>query len=197
MSSLLFKIKSDLLHITSSNKIKLRKLEDPILREVASEVPLELIATNEFRAFTNTMVTIMQNNRGQGIAAPQVGVNLKVIAVQFTEQDLKMAEKCYGNLGVKKRQMKFYPLRIFINPKMQVVNFDTTEFEEGCLSLDNTKGIVKRYKEIELTALNEQGEFVRTNVSGWMARIIQHEIHHLKGLLIVDYFVRKKHLWSK
>ena len=197
MSSLFYKIKNDISNLLSSDKIKLRQIGDPLLRNVSREVPVDYISTQEFKDLVNKMVSIMHTNKGQGIAAPQVGVDLQVIAIEFTERDIEMATKMFGRNEVEKRQMRLFPLHIFINPKMKVLNYESTYFEEGCLSILGTVGIVPRYREVELKYINEKGDNLSMKFDGWLARLVQHEMHHLKGFLIVDFFVTKKSLWKK
>ncbi|XP_065662216.1 peptide deformylase, mitochondrial [Hydra vulgaris] len=195
MSSLFYKLKSEIDILLTREKIKLRQNGDPVLRKVAREVPLDYINTQDFKDLITKMILIMRSNKGQGIAAPQVGVDLQVIAIEFTDHDLEMATKQYGKNEVEKRQMRTFPLHIFINPKLKIINYETTCFEEGCLSILGTVGVVQRYREVQLEFVNEKGDNVLMNFDGWLARMVQHEMHHLKGLLILDFFTKKKNFF--
>lgn len=134
----------------------------------------------------------MHDKNGQGIAAPQLGIDLQIIAFEFSEKDFDNAVKYYGLPETQKRGMRVYPLTVFVNPELRVIDFKKTAFEEGCLSLPNRIGFVERYEAVEIKGYDENGEWRSIKLDGWMARIAQHEVHHLKGLLISDYFVTKR-----
>lgn len=191
MISLALRFASSLFQLHNDN-IRLCKQGDPMLRQPARELSNDEINTEDFKTLVDRMVQIMQEHGGQGLAAPQVGIDVQLIVFQFTEDDYQNALKCYGKHGVQKREMRVFPLTVLVNPKMKVSDFNRTVFEEGCLSLQRTVGKVERYKTISVEGLNEHGEIIQFNATGWMARILQHEIHHLKGILISDCFVKMK-----
>lgn len=193
MVSLLFRFASSLVRLQDFN---LRQNGDKCLRQQTRDVTPEEIQSEEFQNLIDKMISIMRENYGQGLAAPQVGSNLRLIIVEFADEDYKNCVNYYGQREVEKRGMKIFPLTVLVNPTMCVVDFDKTTFEEGCLSLTTT-GLVERFKKIEMEALDRHGNNVKFWVDGWTARIFQHEMHHLKGLLISDYFVQKSKSWLK
>ena len=193
MVSLLFRFASSLIKLKDVN---LRHSGDTCLRQQTRDVTTEEIKSEEFQNLIDKMIAIMRENYGQGLAAPQVGSNLCLIVVEFADEDYKNCINYYGQREVEKRGMKIFPLTVLVNPIMRVVDFDKTTFEEGCLSLTAT-GLVERFKIVEMEALDRYGNNVQFRVDGWMARIFQHEMHHLKGLLISDYFVQKSRSWIK
>ena len=191
MVSLLFRFSSNLIKLQD---VHLRKNGDVSLRQQTRDVTREEIESDEFQGLVDKMVGIMRENYGQGLAAPQVGSNLRLIVVEFAGEDYKNSVDYYGTREVEKRDMKIFPLTVLVNPTMRVVDFETTTFEEGCLSLAAT-GLVERFKKVEMEALDRHGNNIKFTVDGWTARIFQHEMHHLKGLLISDYFIQKSKNW--
>jgi len=138
---------------------------NPVLRTVSKEVNR---ITPEIHILIKDMIDTLKASpiRGVGLAAPQVGVNLRVVIVLL--KDTKSEE--------------IVPL---INP--QIVSSQGEEEDyEGCLCLPRLYGKVKRYQEVKLKALNERGELLIMVLKGLPARVIQHEIDHLDGILFVD-----------
>ena len=136
------------------------KYPDPILRKKSEEV--EEI-TEETKKLAQELKETMLANQGIGLAAPQVGVLKRIIVVQ--------AEK---------------GPQIFINPKIIKKSRETLIEEEGCLSFPGLFLKIKRAKEVEVEALNENGEKIFLKAEGLPARIFQHEIDHLDGVLFID-----------
>jgi peptide deformylase len=138
-----------------------------VLRKKSQEVK-EI--TPEIKKLGFDMIDIMIKNKGVGLAAPQVG-ELKRIITVFTKKGPK----------------------IFINPKILKKSKDTKNMEEGCLCFPNLFFDVKRPKSVEFEALDEEGNNVRINDDGFLARILQHEVEHLEGVLFID----KISVWQK
>jgi peptide deformylase len=109
------------------------------------------------------MRRIMREANGVGLAAPQIGVPLRVFVAEVNK--------------------KFYA---FVNPEIVKTSSEEEYFEEGCLSLPGVYGEVRRPSKIVMTALNERGERVKVKAWGLLARVFQHEIDHLNGMLFVD-----------
>jgi peptide deformylase len=139
---------------------KIIKYPDPILRKKCEEVRR---VTEEIRSLGFEMIEIMTENEGIGLAAPQVGELKRIIVVQ-TEKGSE----------------------IFINPKIIKKSKETIIDEEGCLSFPGLFLKIKRAKEVEIEALNERGEKIQVRAEGLPARIFQHEIDHLDGILFID-----------
>ena len=164
--------------------VKVRQVGDPVLRCVAHPVDKEFLQTREFKKFTDLMVKTMRMNKGVGIAAPQIGQSLQIFAMEFSEKHLHAIRK----RGIKEEvlqamEMSVFPLKIFVNPEFKVIDPKIIEFPEGCMSIPGFKGIVPRYRGVELEAMDEKGEEVTCKAYGWPARIIQHEVDHLNGTL--------------
>jgi peptide deformylase len=145
-------------------------------------VPPELLGTPELGALLEKMVAAMRAAPGVGLAAPQLGVPWRVLVLEdraelqasLTAQEL--AER--GRVPV--------PLRVFINPTLTPVGEAKATFFEGCLSVAGFAGVVTRWREVEVSGLDEKGQPQTWRVSGWPARILQHEVDHLDGTLYID-----------
>ncbi len=144
--------------------LEVRLFGDPVLRETAREV--EKI-DDEIRALAAKMFDTMVEEEGIGLAAPQVGMNLRLLVVDGSVFE--------GDEG-----------RAYINP--EIVDFSKTKvlYEEGCLSIPEIRADVERPEAIRLTYTTLDGETVEEEVDGLLGRVLQHEIDHLDGILFVD-----------
>lgn len=140
--------------------LKLRKYGDPILRKKAKRV--EKISYEE-RDLLSYMVKIMSENEGVGLAAPQIGMDKRIIIADMGKKLLKI-----------------------INPQI-LEEEGGNSLSEGCLSLPEIFIPVNRANKIKIEGLNEDKKLLRLTIAGFLARIIQHEIDHLNGVLIIDY----------
>lgn len=111
-----------------------------------------------------------------GLAAPQIGLPWQLFAIEVTEETVKhihpYIRKCYG--------ITTYPLTYFINPKMKIINPEEIVHFETCASIHCYYAEVPRPKEVEIEALNKFGESFSMKAEGWLARIVHHEMDHLK-----------------
>jgi peptide deformylase len=133
----------------------------PVLKKPSSPV---LAVSEEDRSLLEQMLSTMYSNHGVGLAAPQVGINKKIIVVDIGDKNV---------------------LRL-INPVIMKAE-GREEMEEGCLSVPNIYVNVKRAKSIKVKAFNENGQTITLEVTGFLARAILHEIDHLNGKLIIDH----------
>jgi peptide deformylase len=134
--------------------------KNPILRQKSQ--PVEHL-TKEMRDLIIQMKKNMEDSKGVGLAAPQINVSLRVIVCEVDN--------------------KFYA---FINPVIIKSSQETSSIEEGCLSLPNIYGKVERPEKIILKATNSEGKKIKLKAFGLLARVIQHEIDHLDGILFID-----------
>jgi peptide deformylase len=139
-----------------------RKLGDPVLRTRAREVDR---FDEELREEVRRMGQLMHDALGIGLAAPQVGVSHRVL-VYRVEPDS--------------------PVNALINPEIEWSGEETEVIEEGCLSLPAVHVDVERPVHVRVRAKDEYGEDIRVEASGLEARVIQHELDHLDGVLILD-----------
>jgi peptide deformylase len=140
--------------------LQLTKFKDPALRKKSVEIK-EL--TPEIKILIEDMVETLKTADGLGLAAPQVNKNIRLILVSHKDEFL-----------------------VLINPKIVKKSFRKNTDEEGCLSLPGVFGKVCRYSKVTVKAKNKNFEDVEIVGSGMLARILQHEIDHLDGVLFVD-----------
>jgi len=155
---------------------------NPVLRSRAHDVPVEKIRTAEFQSLIAKMIDTMRKAPGVGLAAPQIGVPLRIIVLEDREDlqsKLTDAEK-------KERERVPFATRVFINPTLNMVGDEKAMFFEGCLSVNGYVGLVERHLEVEVVGLDERGNPQRWRVRGWPARILQHEVDHIDGTLYID-----------
>jgi len=136
---------------------------NPILRRISKNFNVKNIKTDDAQEFFNNMEVTMIKKDGVGLAAPQVGKNIRVITVNTKEGVI-----CCINPEITKKSI------------MKEID------EEGCLSIPETFGKVKRHKNVTCIYLDRVGNKQELKAKGLLARIIQHEIDHLDGILFID-----------
>lgn len=136
---------------------------DDTLRKISENVDGSIIKTPEFQDFLKDLKLTMKKKDGVGLAAPQIGKNIRVFTVNTKN----------GAIAI-------------INPRIVKRSVLKEWGEEGCLSVPGTYGEVKRHKRIEVEYLDENGKTSKTEASGLLARIFQHENDHLDGILFTD-----------
>lgn len=136
---------------------------DDRLRGKAEDVSVQEITTPEFQAFADTFGAFMIESDGVGLAAPQIGLKKRIIAV--LEKD---------------------KINVYANPEILKASQVLQESEEGCLSVPKTWGLVDRPKRLRIRAINRHGRSVEFDVSGFTATVFDHEIDHLNGVLFID-----------
>jgi peptide deformylase len=144
-------------------KLNVRILGDPILRERANEVAEISEVT---RQLIRDMFETMYAEEGVGLAAPQVGIGERIIVIDPQQDDL--------------------PAFALINPEILGASKETEKGEEGCLSIPGLRELVERSHSVMVRGLTPEGEARELNLEGLPARIIQHEIDHLDGVLFID-----------
>ena len=159
----------------------------PVLRSPAQDVPVERITTPEFQSLIERMVATMRAAPGVGLAAPQLGVPLRVLVMEDREE--LMATLTPGERAERERLP--VPVRVFINPTLNPIGEEQVTFFEGCLSVAGFAGLVARFHEVEVTGLDEKGQRQTWRVKGWPARILQHEVDHLAGTLYIDRMITR------
>ena len=147
-------------------------LGNPVLRKVSEPVPVATLQQSSFQAFLDDLLQSMRFHDGVGLAAPQVFSSIRAIAVWVPPD---MDEEGPG-----------LEAAIYINPQIQPVGDELEMGWEGCLSLKDLRGIVPRHRRIRLTALDRKGKPIDMTVGGFCARVFQHEIDHLDGIVFTD-----------
>ncbi len=148
---------------------QIRHLPDAILRKKAKKVPG---IDGSMRRLIKDMIETMQQVGGIGLAAPQVGVSLRVIVLQMPGEE---------------------PVAI-INPAI-VKRSGKREVAEGCLSVPGYQGEIRRSNSVVVKGLNEQGKPVRIKADGLMAQALEHEMDHLNGVLYLEHIESQDKLY--
>ncbi len=138
------------------------KYPDPVLRQVAVEIaPARLVG---LQPLIDEMGEIMQSAHGVGLAAPQVGQSIRLFVYDVGDG-----------------------IQTLVNPVLLKKKGEQIEPEEGCLSIPGLRGVVKRASEITVKALDRTGRPTRFRAFDFEARVIQHELDHLNGVLFIDH----------
>jgi len=144
------------------------KMGDPVLLQVAK--PVEQFDTPVLRELLLDMHDTMAALNGAGLAAPQIGVSLQVVI-----------------FGVGKNprypQAEAVPYTVLINPKLEPIDDAMEEGWEGCLSVPGMRGLVPRYQRLRYQGFDQHGHAIDRTVSDFHARVVQHEVDHLLGIL--------------
>nr|XP_046249802.1 peptide deformylase, mitochondrial [Scatophagus argus] len=155
---------------------------DPVLRSHATAVDPAAITGPEIQKVISTMVKVMRKLECVGLSAPQIGVPLRILVLEYPKkmfEESSPAAREYRGLSVQ-------PLRVFVNPQLRILDGRTVVFQEACESISGFSATVPRYLSVEVSGLNDKGEAVTWQASGWAARILQHEMDHLDGVLYID-----------
>ncbi|XP_003262991.2 peptide deformylase, mitochondrial [Nomascus leucogenys] len=155
---------------------------DPVLRGVAAPVERAQLGGPELQRLTQRLVQVMRRRRCVGLSAPQLGVPRQVLVLELTEA---LCRECPPRQRAL-RQMEPFPLRVFVNPSLRVLDSRLVTFPEGCESVAGFLACVPRFQAVQISGLDPNGEQVVWQASGWAARIIQHEMDHLQGCLFID-----------
>ena len=144
------------------------RMGDPILYKVAE--PVTQFDTTELHALLQDMDDTMRAKNGAGIAAPQIGVSQQVVI--------------FG-VGTNPRypDAEQVPYTVLINPELEPVGTETEDGWEGCLSVPGMRGVVPRYSQLRYRGFDQFGSVIDRTVSGFHARVVQHETDHLFGIL--------------
>ncbi len=146
---------------------------NPILKQRSIDVPLDKINTAEIQSIIDDLIFTMQQVHGAGLAAPQIGVPLRIL--------------CYGfDYNPRYPKASAIPLTVLINPVILSFSEEVTDEFEGCLSISTLRAEVPRYKKIEVKAYDRIGNEIIKKVQDFEAKVVQHEIDHLDGILFVE-----------
>jgi len=154
--------------------------ENPVLRKKAHKVTR--VDDPKLQTLIDDMVETMLDAPGVGLAAPQVEVSQRVIVVRLPDDEEAVEE--YGD-----RAGVLYTL---INPELVRVSDEMVDGIEACLSIPGYYGNVTRHQAVTVQALDRRGKKVRIKAKDWLARVFQHEIDHLDGVLYID---RATEIW--
>ncbi|CAK8535693.1 unnamed protein product [Lathyrus sativus] len=172
----------------SSNKLPhIVKAGEPVLHEPARQVDPNEIKSDKIQNIIDDMIHVMRKAPGVGLAAPQIGIPLRIIVLEDKEEYISYNTE----EETKSQDRRPFDLLVILNPKLQKKSNKTAFFFEGCLSVDRYQALVERYLDVEVAGFDRYGEPIKIKASGWQARILQHECDHLDGTLYVDKMVPK------
>jgi peptide deformylase len=143
------------------------KMGEPLLRAVASPVTR---FDGELAALVADMDDTMRELHGAGIAAPQIGVSLRVVIFELKDNPR------YPHLAP-------VPYTVLVNPTLTPLDAEEDEGWEGCLSVPGMRGLVPRFRRLRYQGFDAGGARIDRTVEGFHARVVQHEVDHLDGIL--------------
>ncbi len=152
-------------------------LPDPVLRRKARPVST---FDKALQTLIDDMVDTMRDAPGVGLAAPQVGVGQRLIVIEYAEPPEEGEEE-------KEVKPKLY---VMANPEIVKTSEEKVLGVEGCLSIPGLVGEVERYSTVQVKGLNRRGLPMKVKAEGWLARIFQHEIDHVNGVVFPDRATR-------
>ncbi len=155
------------------SRLPIAKLGNPILRKKAEPVSLEELKNLETQKFIDDMIETMQAEDGVGLAAPQVFCSKQIVVLGFDENS-------------RYPDADSIPLMVLVNPRFSYLSEEKIEGWEGCLSLDNLRGMVPRSKSVKLNALDRHGKEIQIEAHDFLARVLQHETDHLDATVFID-----------
>jgi peptide deformylase len=144
------------------------RMGDPRLLRIAQ--PVKTFGTREFAALIEDMRDTMAHLDGAGLAAPQIGVNLRVVIFG-------------GGANPRYPDASDIPDTVLINPQLTPLSDAEEDGWEGCLSVPGLRGIVPRWQHMRYVGYTETGQRIERTVEGFHARVVQHECDHLDGIL--------------
>jgi peptide deformylase len=148
--------------------IETLKMGHPLLNQVAR--PVEHFNTQQLDALIQDMLDTMAALNGAGLAAPQIGESLRVV-IFGVEANPRYPE------------VEAVPMTVLINPRITVLDQRQEEGWEGCLSVPGLRGLVPRYMRIRYQGFDQYGKPIDREANGFHARVVQHEVDHLDGIL--------------
>ena len=155
---------------------KIVTLPDPVLKRKAHTVTS---FDKDLQTLLDDMVETMREAPGVGLAAPQIGLSDRIIVVEYYERE-------------EDEEIEDAPKKVWtvINPEIVKASEETLMGVEGCLSIPGLVGEVKRHAEVQVKGMNRHGKPMKIKAKGWLARIFQHEIDHLNGILFTELATR-------
>ena len=151
-------------------------LPDPVLRRKAREIKK---FDKDLHSLIDDMIETMREAPGVGLAAPQVGLSERLLVVEYYERE-------------EDEEIEDAPKKVWavVNPEIVKASEEKVMGVEGCLSIPGLVGEVERHEEVLVKGLNRHGKPMKVKAKGWLARIFQHEIDHLNGVLFPDLATR-------
>jgi peptide deformylase len=163
-------------------RIKIASVGETVLRNAARPLRTDEIGSDRIHQLIDHMRETLADAPGVGLAAPQIGEQLQIAIIE----DKAEYQANLTSEELTERERSPVPFHVLINPEIELLSPLDVSFFEGCLSLPGFVAIVPRARVVRVRALNEAREPIQIEAEGWYARILQHEIDHLKGTLYID-----------
>lgn len=154
-------------------------LPEPILRRKAR--PVSKFDDN-LQTLIDDMIETMREAPGVGLAAPQIGISDRLIVIEYADPPEEEDEAEHKEVKPK--------LYVMINPEIVKTSEEKVLGVEGCLSIPGLVGEVERFEMVQVKGLNRRGQPMKVKAEGWLARIFQHEIDHVNGVVFPDRATR-------
>jgi peptide deformylase len=164
--------------------LAIQKLDNPILRKKTRKVTQ---FNRELQALIDNMIETMREASGVGLAGPQVDQPLRLTVVETLPDYDEEGNEIEGSRD----------LFVLINPEIVWESDEMVKGIEGCLSIPGWVGEVNRHKSIRVKAQDRNGKNVRLRLHDWTARIVQHEVDHLDGVLYIDKLTKPENFWTE
>ncbi len=147
----------------------------PILRATSSKIEASFLQSEEFKSLSKDMIKTMHSDDGIGLAAPQIGKSIRMITI---------GKEAFAH----EESLPFSKIEdlVLINPEFATYSWKTALDEEGCLSVPGLVGDVERHVQVSASATLSGGERVEFVATDYFARVLQHEVDHLNGILFID-----------
>ena len=154
--------------------LNIAQIGHPILRNKTKDIPINDIKSDNTQKIIEKMIKTMRKHNGAGLAANQIYEPIRICIIEVLDNP-------------RYKHLNTIPLKILINPKV-IIKKDTATFNsyEGCLSVPNLRGKVKRYNSINVTYYTMDAKKITENIKGLESIVYQHEIDHLDGYLFTD-----------
>ena len=154
--------------------LNIAQIGHPILRNKTKDIPINDIKSDNTQKIIEKMIKTMRKHNGAGLAANQIYEPIRICIIEVLDNP-------------RYKHLNTIPLKVLINPKV-IIKKDTATFNsyEGCLSVPNLRGKVKRYNTINVTYYNMDAKKITEDIKGLESIVYQHEIDHLHGFLFTD-----------
>ena len=161
-------------------------LPDPVLRRKARPVT---VFDRSLQTLIDDMLETMRAAPGVGLAAPQVGVSDRLIVVEYAEPPDEDLEHDDASPPPERKPVK-PKLYVIANPEIIKTSTEVVSGVEGCLSIPGLVGEVERFATVQIRGQNRRGQPMKVKAEGWLARIFQHELDHINGVVFPDRATR-------
>lgn len=149
------------------------QLGNPLLRMISEPITNDLFGSEELKKMESILFKTLDEKKGLGLAAPQIGINKRVIIFGMQQHPIRA-------------HLAPIPFTTLLNPSFEPLSDIMEEEYEGCLSVGQLRGKVPRYKSIGYRGYDIEGNLIEREVSDLHARVVQHELDHLDGVIFLD-----------